>query len=148
MGESFLSDRISKLINLKKGIIMAIFVDNIEKATLENEYFRKVLATNGNSQLVVMCLKAGENIGMEVHNDVDQFIRIEEGTGKAILDGTEYEIADDFAVVIPAGTEHDIVNTSDSEMKLYTVYSPAEHPDGTIHKDKAEAEAYEAEHHH
>ena len=127
---------------------MPIYVENIEKDTLENDNFRKVLVTNKFSQLVVMNLKPGENIGMEVHNDVDQFIRIEEGSGKAVLDGKDYPIEDDFAVVIPAGTEHDIINESDGEMKLYSIYSPAEHPDGTIHKDKAEAEAYEAEHHH
>ena len=127
---------------------MPIYVENIEKDTLENDNFRKVLVTNKFSQLVVMNLKPGENIGMEVHNDVDQFIRIEEGSGKAVLDGKDYPIEDDFAVVIPAGTEHDIINESDGEMKLYSIYSPAEHPDGTIHKDKAEAETYEAEHHH
>ena len=127
---------------------MAIYVENIEKATLENDNFRKVLATNKFSQLVVMSLKPGENIGMEVHNDVDQFIRIEEGSGKAVLNGREYPLENDFAVVIPAGTEHDIINESSEEMKLYSIYSPSEHPDGTIHKDKAEAEAYEAEHHH
>ena len=127
---------------------MPIYVENIEKDTLENDNFRKVLTTNKFSQLVVMNLKPGENIGMEVHDDVDQFIRIEKGSGKAVLDGKDYPIEDDFAVVIPAGTEHDIINESDGEMKLYSIYSPAEHSDGTIHKDKAEAEAYEAEHHH
>ncbi|MFH1648223.1 MAG: cupin domain-containing protein [Patescibacteria group bacterium] len=127
---------------------MPIYVENIEKATLENDNFRKVLATNKFSQLVVMNLKPGENIGMEVHSDVDQFIRIEEGGGKAVLNGREYPLENDFAVVIPAGTEHDIINESSEDMKLYSIYSPAEHPDGTIHKDKGEAEAYEAEHHH
>jgi len=127
---------------------MPIYVENIEKATLENDNFRKVLATNKFSQLVVMSLKPGENIGMEVHNDVDQFIRIEQGSGKVALDGQDYPIEDSFAVVIPAGTEHDIINESSEDMKLYSIYSPAEHPDGTIHKDKAEAEADEAEHHH
>lgn len=126
---------------------MSIYVENIEKATLENPNFRKVLATNENSQLVVMSLRPSEDIGMEVHNDVDQFIRIEQGSGRAILDGQEYSIEDDFAIVIPAGTEHNIVNDSDENMKLYTVYSPAEHPDGTIHKDKTEGDAYEKEKH-
>jgi len=126
---------------------MSIYVENIEKDTLENDNFRKVLTTNKFSQLVVMSLKPGENIGMEIHNDVDQFIRIEQGSGKAILNGQEYPIENDFAVVIPAGAEHDIVNDSDEDMKLYTVYSPAEHPDGTIHKDKTEADAYEKEKH-
>lgn len=125
---------------------MAIYVENIEKATLENDNFRKALATNEHSQLVVMSLNPDENIGMEVHHDVDQFIRVEEGNGKAILNGQEYVVGDNFAIVIPAGTEHDIINESDDKMKLYTVYSPAEHPEGTIHKNKAEAD--EAEHHH
>lgn len=123
------------------------YVNNIEEQTLQNENFRKVLFTGPKSQLVVMTLQPNEDIGMEVH-DVDQFIRIEEGEGKAILDGEEAELKDDFVVVIPAGTQHNIINTSsDKKMKLYTVYSPAEHPDGTIHKDKTEAEAYEKEKH-
>jgi mannose-6-phosphate isomerase-like protein (cupin superfamily) len=121
------------------------FVINIEDATKENENFRKVLFTAPNSQLVVMSLKPGEEIGMEVHN-LDQFIRIEKGKGKAVLDGEEYEIEDDWAIVIPAGTNHNIINTDvDDEMKLYTVYSPANHPDGTIHATKADAEAAEHE---
>ena len=128
---------------------MPIFVEDIEKLTLENENFRKVLNTSANSQLVVMTLQPGEDIGTEVHEEHDQFIRIEEGQGKAVLDGEEYALEDDFAVVIPAGTEHNVVNTSETEkLKLYTIYSPAEHPDGTIHKDKAEADKYEKEHHH
>ncbi|AHB40356.1 TPA: cupin domain-containing protein [candidate division WWE3 bacterium] len=121
---------------------MAKFVANIMNETMSNENFRKVLATNKFSQLVVMALQPGENIGMEVHTDVDQFIRIEQGTGQAILDGEVSNISDDFAVVIPAGTEHDIINTSDTKlMKLYTIYSPAEHPDGVVFRTKAEAEA-------
>ncbi|MBN2094048.1 MAG: cupin domain-containing protein [Candidatus Zambryskibacteria bacterium] len=118
-----------------------IYVDNIEKATLENDNFRKVLNTASKSQLVVMAIQPGEDIGMEVHDDVDQFIRIEEGKGKAVLDDKEYEIVDDFAVVIPAGTKHNIVNTGDEVMKLYTIYTPPEHAESTIHKTKAEAEA-------
>lgn len=124
------------------------YISNILKATLDNSNFRKVLFTGPNSQLVVMSLKPGEDIGMEVHNHVDQFIRIESGVGKSILDGEETEIKDDFAVVIPAGTEHNIVNTSDTEdLKLYTVYSPANHPEGTIHKTKEEAMKAEEEEH-
>jgi mannose-6-phosphate isomerase-like protein (cupin superfamily) len=115
------------------------YVINIEKATKENENFRKVLYTAKNSQLVVMSLKPGEEIGMEVH-DLDQFIRIEKGDGKAVLDGVEHEIEDDYAIVIPAGTNHNIINTGDKEMKLYTVYSPPEHRDGVVHSTKAEAE--------
>jgi len=121
---------------------MAKLVTNILDETISNENFRKVLATNKFSQLVVMALQPGENIGMEIHPDVDQFIRIEHGTGQAVLDEEVSDISDDFAIVIPAGTEHDIINTSDTElMKLYTVYSPAEHPDGVVFRTKAEAEA-------
>ncbi|OGI26263.1 MAG: cupin [Candidatus Moranbacteria bacterium RBG_13_45_13] len=117
------------------------YVENIEKQTLENENFRKVLYTARFSQLVVMALTPTEEIGEEVHT-LDQFIRIEKGTGKAILDGAEHEIADDFAIVIPAGTKHNVVNTSDSEpMKLYTIYSPPEHRDGVVHATKEDAMA-------
>lgn len=115
------------------------YVANIEEKTLQNEYFREVLFTGQNSQLVVMALGAGEDIGMEVHPEHDQFIRFEKGEGKVILDGEEYEVGDGSAVVIPAGTEHNVINTSQKVMKLYTIYSPPEHKDGTIHKTKAEA---------
>lgn len=128
---------------------MPLFVDNIEELTLGNTNFRKVLSTNGHSQLVIMCLKPGEEIGMEIHNDVDQFFRIDAGEGKVIANEQEFAISDGFAIVIPAGTEHNIVNTSETEdLKLYTVYSPANHPDGTIHVTKAEADEYEESHHH
>jgi len=120
------------------------YVRNLEEDTVENNNFRKVLNTTEKSQLVVMSLLPGEDIGEEVH-DVDQFIRIEKGEGKAVLNGEEFNIEDEFAVVIPAGTRHNIINSNDSEMKLYTVYTPPEHADGIIHKTKAEAEA--AEHH-
>jgi len=127
---------------------MAGYITNIEAQTESNDNFRKVLFTAPNSQLVVMSLLPGEEIGMEVHNDVDQFIRIEKGEGMSILDGEETEIREDDAVVIPAGTQHNIVNTSQTEkLKLYTVYSPAEHPDGTVHKTKAEADEAEAHEH-
>ena len=117
---------------------MTGYVINIEKATMENDNFRKVLNTAQNSQLVVMSLLPGEEIGMEVH-DLDQFIRFEAGRGKVILDGKEHEVEDDWAVVIPAGVEHNVINTSGSEkMKLYSIYSPPEHPDGTIHPTKAD----------
>ncbi|HWR66504.1 MAG TPA: cupin domain-containing protein [Bellilinea sp.] len=120
------------------------FHTDIEKDTVENEYFRKVLFTGPNSQLVVMALKPGEDIGMETHDKNDQFIRIEAGKGKAVMAGKEYPLKDGISVVVPAGTEHNIINTSKTEsLKLYTVYSPAHHPDGTIHKTKAEAEAEE-----
>jgi mannose-6-phosphate isomerase-like protein (cupin superfamily) len=124
---------------------MSGFVTNIERATLENEDFRRVLFTAPNSQLVVMSLKPGEEIGLETH-ELDQFIRFEQGAGAVFLDGERHEVKDDDAVVIPAGTEHNVVNTSkDQKLKLYTVYSPPEHPPGTVHRTKAEADA--AEHH-
>lgn len=128
---------------------MAGYVTDIEKKSLQNEYFRQVLFTGPHSQLVVMAIAPGDDIGMETHDDVDQFIRVETGTGKAILNGEEHTLEDGSAVVIPAGTQHNIVNTSPSEpLKLYTIYTPPEHPDGTVHKNKAEAIAYEREHHH
>jgi mannose-6-phosphate isomerase-like protein (cupin superfamily) len=115
------------------------YVRNIEQETLVNENFRKVLYTAKYSQLVVMSILPQEDIGVEVHK-LDQFIRIESGQGQAILDGVVHEIADDFAIVIPAGTEHNIINTSSSEtMKLYTVYSPPEHRHDVIHHTKAES---------
>jgi mannose-6-phosphate isomerase-like protein (cupin superfamily) len=122
------------------------FVVNIIKASLENEYFRKVLYTAKNSQLVVMSLKPGEEIGEEVHQ-LDQFIRCESGQGKAVLDGVEHQISEGLAVVVPAGAKHNIINTSaDKSMKLYTVYSPPNHLDGTVHKSKTDAQADEGEH--
>ena len=122
------------------------FVTNVEEASLENEYFRKVLYTDTRVQLVVMALKPNEDIGEEVHQ-LDQFIRIESGIGKAVLDGVEHEIRDGYAVVVPQGTRHNIINTSSTEpMKLYTLYAPPNHKDGTIHKTKVEAEADEGEH--
>jgi mannose-6-phosphate isomerase-like protein (cupin superfamily) len=122
---------------------MVGYLTNIEKKSLENEYFREVLFTGPHSQLVVMSIAPDEDIGMETHKDVDQFIRVESGIGKAILDGEEHNLEDGSAVVIPAGTQHNIVNSSRSKpLKLYTIYSPPEHPHGTIHKNKAEAIAY------
>ena len=121
---------------------MTGFIANIEEKTLKNEYFREVLYTGQHSQLVVMSLNPNEEIGMEVHEIVDQFLRIESGEGKAILNGEEYVISDGFAIVVPAGTKHNIINTSSTKkLKLYTVYSPAHHKDKTIHKTKQEAEA-------
>ncbi|HEY4506660.1 MAG TPA: cupin domain-containing protein [Candidatus Paceibacterota bacterium] len=119
------------------------YVTNIEKDSLENKNFRKVLYTAKNSQLVVMSLLPKEDIGEEVHQ-LDQFIRVEKGQGKTVLNDVEYELSDGFCVVVPAGTKHNIINTSETEeMKLYTVYSPPNHKDGTIHVTKAEAEANE-----
>jgi mannose-6-phosphate isomerase-like protein (cupin superfamily) len=120
------------------------FSANIEKDTLENDNFRKVLYTSKHSQLVLMSLKPNEDIGMEVHEENDQFFRFEKGMGKVIIDGNEYEVKDGSAIVVPAGAEHNVVNTSDSEeLKLYTIYSPAHHKDQIVRATKEEAEANE-----
>lgn len=122
------------------------FTTNIEKATLENSNFRKVLYTGKHSQLVLMTLKPREEIGMEVHPDNDQFFRFEKGKGKCIIDGNEYELSDGVAIVVPAGAQHNIINTSEAEeLKLYTIYSPAHHKDGIVRATKEEALANEAE---
>jgi len=119
---------------------------NIEESTLKNEEFRKVLYTGKHSQLVLMCLKPNQDIGMEVHTENDQFFRFEKGEGKCIIDGNEYALKDGSAIVVPAGARHNIVNTSATEtLKLYTIYSPPHHKDGIIRTTKAEAEANEAE---
>ncbi len=121
------------------------YIANIEKETLNNENYRKVLYTSKHSQLVLMSLKPKEEIGMEVHPDNDQFFRIEKGTGKCIIDGNEYELSDGTAIVVPAGAEHNVINASDAEeLKLYTIYSPAHHKDGIVRATKEEAEAKEA----
>jgi mannose-6-phosphate isomerase-like protein (cupin superfamily) len=117
------------------------YTGNIEQEALENEAFRKVLYTSAYVQLVVMSIPAGESIGQETHGQ-DQFIRVEEGEGKAVLDGVEHALSDGYAVVIPAGTQHNIFNTSESEpLKLYSLYAPPHHEDGVVHATKAEAEA-------
>lgn len=124
---------------------MVGFHTDIEAETLANDNFRKVLFTAPHSQLVLMSLLPGEEIGMEVHPNVDQFFRFEAGEGKAILNGEELLFKDGDVVIVPAGTNHNIINTSlTTPLKLYTLYSPANHPDGTIHKTKAEAIAGEA----
>ena len=118
------------------------FAINIEKNTLENGNFRKVLYTGKHSQLVLMSLQPKEEIGMEAHPDNDQFFRFEKGQGKCIIDGNEYELKDGVAVIVPAGAQHNIINTSDTEeLKLYTIYSPAHHKDGIVRATKKEAEA-------
>lgn len=115
------------------------FISNIEKDTLENTNFRKVLYTGQYSQLVVMSVPAGEEIGEETHGQ-DQFIRIEAGEGKAVIDGTEHEIRDGVAVVVPAGATHNIINTGSDDLKLYSLYAPPHHADGTVHATKEDAE--------
>jgi mannose-6-phosphate isomerase-like protein (cupin superfamily) len=128
---------------------MSGFSINIETKTIANNYFRQVLYTTKRSQLVIMTLQPGEEIGMEHHEGHDQFIRVEAGQGVAILDGEQHRLEDGTAVVIPAGAEHNVINTSATEpMRLYTLYTPPEHPDGIIHETKAEADAYEMQHGH
>ena len=119
---------------------MEYYAQNIEKETLENDNFRKVIFTGEKSQLVLMSIEVGGEIGKEVHPKVDQFFRIESGKGRALLGGEEVEVGDDFAIVVPAGMEHNIINTGDTPLKLYTIYSPANHIDGRVHKTKAEAD--------
>jgi mannose-6-phosphate isomerase-like protein (cupin superfamily) len=121
------------------------YIENIEKLALENNNFRKVLYTDKNVQLVLMSLLPGEEIGMEMH-DVDQFLRIEKGEGKAILDGVEHSISDGSAIVVPVGVNHNIINVGSTEMKLYTLYVPPHHKDATVHKTKADAMADEEDH--
>ena len=119
------------------------FVD-IEKKTQENEYFREVLFTGSLIQLVVMALQPGGDISLETYLDTDQFVCVEGGTGKAILDGLAYELKPGSAIVIPAKTEYNIINTSSTTpLKLYTVYIPPDYAEGTIHKTKLEGTAYE-----
>ena len=126
---------------------MGGYVTDIERATLENEDFRRVLFTGPSLQLVLMTLPPGEEIGEETHEDHDQFIRVEEGTGRALLDGATHELRDGSAVVVPAGVRHNVINTSrDSSLKLYTLYSPPEHAPDAVHRTRAEAEAAEGAH--
>ena len=129
---------------------MTEYVGPIEKQTLANTYFRQVLYTGKHSQLVVMCLAPEEEIGDEVHAAVDQFFRIEQGEAKFVFsEKQERPVRDGDAVVVPAGTYHNVINTSKTApLKLYTLYAPPNHPDGTIHKTRAEAQAAEAVEHH
>lgn len=126
--------------------------DNIERATVDNDTFRTVLQTGQSLQLTVMSLEPGEEIGVEVHPDLDQFIRVEQGEaevhiGQARDDLSEcHRLSDDWAVIIPGGTWHNVVNSGKSTLKLYSIYAPPEHPDGAVHRTKADAEAAEAEH--
>lgn len=130
---------------------MTGFVGKIEKLTLENDFFRQVIFTGKHEQLVLMTLQPGEEIGNEMHPDVDQFFRIELGQADFVFNnGKEsHAVKDGDAVIVPAGTWHNIMNTSNSEnLKLYTIYSPPNHPAGTVHKTKDDAEKAEAEKHH
>ena len=129
------------------------YVVDIEKLTKENETFRTAVWTGKNMQMTVMSIEVGDDVGLEVHEDHDQFLRIEEGHGLVQMgdseDNLEFEenAEDDYAILVPAGKWHNITNVGDKPMKIYSIYAPAEHPFRTVHKDKAEAEAAEAEHH-
>lgn len=126
---------------------MTGYVGNIEEAALNNSNFRQVVFTGPHSQLVLMSLNPSEDIGMEVHPSVDQFFRVEKGEGKVVMNGEEQLIKDGSTIVIPAGTEHNIINTSaDLPLKLYTIYTPPQHKDGVVHKTKAEAETDTTDH--
>ena len=129
---------------------MTGYVGPIEAQTLKNDYFRQVLFTGKHAQLVVMCLQPGEEIGKEMHPSVDQFFRIEQGNAKFVFgEREEHLVGDGDAVVVPAGTYHNVLNTSKTTpLRLYTIYSPPNHTDGTVHKTKAEAELAEAGQHH
>ena len=121
------------------------FCDDIEELTEENQDFRRVLYTGKNLQLVLMTLQPGEEIGEEVHKDRDQFFRIEEGSGVIDIDGVENAVEDDIAVIVPAGARHNVRNTGDEPLQLYTIYGPPEHKDGIVQSTKAEADARHAQ---
>ena len=116
------------------------YCDNIEEVTVANEDFRRVLYTGKNLQLVLMTLKAGEEIGEEVHEDRDQFFRVEEGEGTVYIDGAPNKVRDDFAVIVPAGARHNVVNDGSAPLRLYTLYGPPEHKDKVVHKTKEQAD--------
>jgi mannose-6-phosphate isomerase-like protein (cupin superfamily) len=117
------------------------FCENIERQTIENEDFRRVLYTGHNLQLVLMTLQPGEEIGTEVHKDRDQFFRVEEGSGAVDIDGVENKVGEDFAVIVPAGARHNVRNIGSQPLRLYTIYGPPEHKDGIVQSTKADAEA-------
>lgn len=119
------------------------YVGNIEELTLQNNFFRQVLFTGPNCQLVVMSLVVAEEIGMEVHKSVDQFFRIEAGSAKFIMNGEESIVSEGMVAIVPAGVEHNVINVGETALKLYTIYSPPNHPANTIHKTKVEAMAAE-----
>lgn len=126
---------------------MTGFLQNIEQLSLQNTHFRQVLYTGQHAQLVLMSLLPNEDIGMEVHEIVDQFLRVESGEGKVVMNGEEHPIKDGDAFIVPAGTQHNVFNTSsDKPLKLYTLYSPPHHRDATVHKTKQEAEADKEDH--
>lgn len=124
-------------------INMTGYYGKIEELTLKNTNFRQVLFTGKYTQLVLMSLAPGEEIGLEVHDNVDQFFRFEAGESKVVIGTDEFTVKDGDVVIVPAGSKHNIINTSSADLKLYTLYSPPNHPDGTVHKTKEEAEAAE-----
>ncbi|MDP9192751.1 MAG: cupin domain-containing protein [Acidobacteriota bacterium] len=117
------------------------FVDNIEESTVENSHFRRVLYTGAQMQLVLMALQPGDEIGEEVHEDRDQFFRIEQGEGEVLIDGRTTNVKAEMAIIVPAGARHNVTNTGTEPLKLYTLYAPPEHIDGTVHVTKADADA-------
>ncbi|MDP3591095.1 cupin domain-containing protein [Phenylobacterium sp.] len=119
------------------------FVEDIEELTEDNKDFRRVLYTGKHLQLVLMALQPGEEIGEEVHEDHDQFFRVEKGKGEVWIDGVRSKIKSDDAIIVPAGAKHNVINTGDKSLKLYTLYGPPDHKDGVVHKTKADAEASE-----
>ncbi len=125
------------------------WVDDIERVTLDNTDFRRVLFTGSHAQLTVMRLGPGEEIGLEMHPDLDQFLRLEQGSARATLGRSKdevdetHDVQDDWAIIVPGGTWHNVINTGDDDVKLYSIYSPPEHPDGTVHRTKADADAAE-----
>jgi mannose-6-phosphate isomerase-like protein (cupin superfamily) len=127
---------------------MNFYANDVARMARENEDFRRVLFTTERTQLVLMALKAGEEIGEEVHEGIDQVLAFAEGEGEAVVAGERRPVRAGSVVVVPAGTRHNFVASAGSALKLYTVYSPPEHPDGTVHHTKAEADVYEREHHH
>jgi len=124
------------------------YTENVLRLALENENFRQVLFTTERSQLVLMSLKPGEEIGEEVHEGIDQVLAFADGEGEAVIEGDRSPVRAGSVVVIPGGTRHNFVNNGSASLKLYTVYTPPEHPDGTVHRTKEEADEYEQEHHH
>jgi len=124
------------------------YIDDIEEQTVNNDNFRRVLFTGSHMQLVVMSLKVGEDIGEEVHDTVDQFFRIEQGEAKVVIDGEENIVKEDMVAIVPAGSKHNVINIGDGDLKLYTIYAPANHPEGTVHATREDAMKAEEEHHH
>jgi mannose-6-phosphate isomerase-like protein (cupin superfamily) len=134
-----LEDRVQRIT--PEEVEMKGFVADIEELTKRNEDFRRVLYTGHNLQLVLMTIQPGEEIGEEVHEDRDQFFRIEEGEGEVWIDGVANKVKDDDAVIVPQGARHNVVNSGSAPLRFYTIYGPPEHVDGIVHKTKADADA-------